>query len=797
MNLVEFRKPSRYIDSEINVIKKKDAAIRVALLFPDLYEIGMSHLGLKILYHIINNIPYASAERVFAPGRDLRDYMRKEGMRLASLETNTPLHQFDIVGISLQYELSYTTVLEMLDLGGIAPFRSDRDGTAPIVIAGGPSASNPLPLEGFVDAFCIGDAEEAVVELLDAFLALRGSSREEILRGISGIEGFYVPGYSTGRVRRRYIDDLDSAPYPTRPVVPYTQIVHDRINIELSRGCTRGCRFCQAGMIYRPLRERSPRTVLNIARQSIDSTGYDEVSLTSLSAGDYTQLLPLLRAFNREFSDRKISLSLPSIRVGAVNQELLKEIKSVRKSGFTIAPEAGSERLRRIINKEFSEEEFEKALWMLFNEGWLNVKLYFMVGLPGERDEDVEGIAMMAARARKIARTVTRKGVNITVSVSPFVPKPHTPFQWVGQCNEDLLLHRLALIRKNMPKQVKFKHHDLKMSLIEAALSRGDGRLSDLLYEVWREGAYLEGWSDEFDYNCWLKAMDRTGIDIRGYALRDYPSDESLPWDFIDNGVKKEFLEKEYNTALRARVTADCNVVRCQGCGLGCKSGQYLSADNIGFIPPQREGPSRFKPVKVRMEYSKLGEMRYLSHLELSAAMLRAFRRAGVPLCYTEGFHPMPKVSFGPPLSVGVEGQREYLDVEVYPPFDITLYHERINRELPEGIRINRMGFFFRRLPSISSFVSMYEYEIGLPDGERRLNLRDRTFSDFIEKFDIINKNTVIIQLKDLKDRKVRLKDCLEGIFGVPVEGLKVRRRALYGWKKGWITPMDLIDMKS
>ncbi len=795
MNLINFRKPSRYINSEINVIKKRDAAIRVALVFPDLYEIGMSHLGLKILYHIINSTPHASAERVFAPGKDLRDYMREKGLPLTSLETNTPLDRFDIIGISLQYELSYTTMLEVLDLGGVPIFRFDRDKKSPLVIAGGPSAVNPLPVEDFIDAFCMGDAEEAIVELLDTFVGVRGSSKEVILKAISSIDGFYVPGHTTDRVRRRYVEDLDSSAYPTDPIVPYTQIVHDRINIELSRGCTMGCRFCQAGMIYRPLRERTPKTVIKIARESLKNTGYDEVSLTSLSAGDYTQLLPLMKAFNREFSDKRVSLSLPSLRVGAINSEILREIKTVKKSGFTIAPEAATDRLRRVINKDFSEEEFERALLMLFKEGWLNVKLYFMIGLPTETDEDIESIANMAVRARRIARGITKKNINITVSISPFVPKPHTPFQWTGQMDERVLLERIEFIRRNIPKAIKFKHHDVKMNIVEAALSRGDRSLSKLIYEVWRKGAYLEGWADEFEYSYWMDAMNSTGIDIQEYARKEFELEEPLPWEFIDSGVKKDYLKKEFAIAVEGRYTGDCNKTVCHGCGLGCKSRQYLSEGNLSFIPNYKQQATRFKPVKVRVEYSKMGKMRYLSHLELTGAILRAFRRAEFPLCYTEGFHPMPKVSFGPPLSVGIAGEREYMDIEVYPPFDIEEFHKRINEELPEGLKINKMSFFFKKLPSISSFVSMYEYKVKIPETGVKLNLRNRNFSDFIEKFDIINKNLVIIQLKDLKDRKVKIKECMEGIFGLSMESLSITRTALYGWKKGWVTPMELVDL--
>ncbi len=412
MNFALFQRPTRYIDSEFNARPKPGPVdVRIALAFPDTYEVGMSHLGLRILYDIVNNLPFAAAERAFAPWSDLREYMKAHDMLLASLETKRPLRDFDIVGFSLQYELSYTTVLDMLDLGGI-PFRTserlESKNNLPIIIAGGPSTVNPAPMSPFIDAFLIGEGEEAVVEMLDAVRQAKanGEGRESILRAISNIDGFFVPhihGNST-KIKRRFIADLDSSPFPEKQIVPYASIVHDRVNIEVARGCSMGCRFCQAGMIYRPARERSPENVLKIARNAINNTGYDEISFSSLSTGDYSCLLPLIRGFNRSFGQSRTAVSLPSLRVGSVSRDVLKEIRSVRKTGFTMAPEAATERLRRVINKDFTDEDYEKALIALFEEGWLTLKLYFMIGLPTERDEDISAISEMAMRALRIAK---------------------------------------------------------------------------------------------------------------------------------------------------------------------------------------------------------------------------------------------------------------------------------------------------------------------------------------------------------------------------------------------------------
>ena len=440
VNLSLFQKPSRYINHEINASYKK-APLRVALAFPDIYEIGMSHLGLKILYNIINDLPYASAERVFSPWVDLETQMKAQGIPLVSMESNTPLRDFDIVGFSLQYELSYTTVLNMLSLGGIPATTEERISSSspheyPLVIAGGPCTVNPFPMSPFIDAFLIGDGEEAIKEILDTCdLWKRGGDRKKLslLQALADIPGLFVPSvhdtYSAlaphekiFAIKRRFIDSLDSAPYPVNPVIPFTSIVHDRINIEVSRGCPMGCRFCQAGMIYRPVRERSLEKALDIAEKSIKNTGYEEIAFTSLSAGDYSCLLPLVREFNRKFSHNKISISLPSLRVASINRDLLREIRSVRKTGFTIAPEAGTDRLRRVINKDFNEGDYEEALKTLFEEGWLNLKLYFMIGLPTENETDIEAIPHMAMKALKTAKKYTKRFVNLNIGISPSPP---------------------------------------------------------------------------------------------------------------------------------------------------------------------------------------------------------------------------------------------------------------------------------------------------------------------------------------------------------------------------------------
>ena len=655
MDLRRFERPSRYINRELNALYKS-AEVKVALAFPDIYDVGMSHLGLKILYQVINDIPYASAERVFSPWLDMEVEMKAKGIPLASLESKRQLKDFDIVGMSLQYELSYTTVLNMLSMAKI-PLRAEaRKGNDPLIIAGGPCTINPMPMSPFLDAFLIGDGEDAVKDIVETYyLWKRGGDgkRESLLLGLSRIAGVYVPsvhGSKGGfRVTRRYRESLDDAPYPVSPVVPYAPIVHDRITIEVSRGCTMGCRFCQAGMIYRPLRERSPETVLRIAEDSLKNTGYEEISLTSLSAGDYSSLLPLVRQMNRKFSQKVVSLSLPSLRVAAVNRDVLREIKMVRKTGFTIAPEAATGRLRTVINKDFGEEDYERALHALFAEGWENLKLYFMIGLPTERDEDIEAIPEMALKAIRIAKKYSRRYVNLNVGISPFVPKPHTPMQWQGQEAMEKIKAKTNYLRQRLPKKgMNMKGHNPDMSLLEALFARGDDGLSDLIEKAWSLGCRLDAWTESFDFTKWLDAAEYTGVNIHAQAEKDYGENEVLPWDGIESGVRKEFLWEEFQKALSCEMTADCRKM-CHSCGLDCAAASNAPSPEAGgtinafeILPVVgKEAPAgmRNRPlvpgkIRVRVRFAKTGDLCYLSHRELMTAIIRAVRRADIPVVF-------------------------------------------------------------------------------------------------------------------------------------------------------------------
>ena len=595
--MMSVQKPVRYMGGEFNAVMKDPDGVdvRYAFLFPDTYEVGMSHLGMKILYHAINARDDAWCERVFSPWVDMADLMRRDGIPLFSLESRTPVKEFDLLGVTLQYEMSFTNILEALDLAGIPLRNADRK-EGPFVICGGPCAFNPEPLAPFVDLVALGDGEEETQQTIDLYKRWKaaGLPREEYLRMAAQIPGIYVPSLydvvwnedGTVRsvtpkpgsgapevVRKAFLKDLDTAAYPDKLIVPYGEIVHNRIMLEIFRGCTRGCRFCQAGMIYRPVRERSIDRLMKMAESLVSSTGYDEISLMSLSSGDYSCLAELAHQMVERFGSRRVRISLPSQRIDTVLTDTLKETQKVKKTALTLAPEAGTQRLRDVINKGVTEADLVRSVTDAFEQGWSAVKLYFMLGLPTETDEDVLGIADLAEKVRRCYFSVPKErrapGLRITVSASVFVPKNDTPFQWAPQLDYDTVVHRQQLLKQALArvKGVDFKYHAPDLSYIEAVFARGDRRVSDVMERAWRMGCRFDGWSDQFRYDLWLKAFEEEGIDPNFYALRPRPKDEVFPWDHLDCGVTKAYLLREWEKAQRAECTHDCRK-GCTGCGM-------------------------------------------------------------------------------------------------------------------------------------------------------------------------------------------------------------------------------------
>lgn len=594
--LFRVEKPSRYTGGEYNMLKKDPAAVRLryAFCFPDVYEVGMSHLGSRILYHTINSREDTYCERAFCPYPDLEGIMRQEGIGLSTLETGTPLAAFDVVNFTLQYEMSYTNILNMLDLSGIPLLSAQRGEGDPLIMAGGPCAVNPEPLHQFIDFFEIGEGELMMEEVLDVIAGCKGEgkSRQETLRQLAGVPGVYVPAFYEVRyhedgtirerlklwegapdtVRKQLVADFDAVSYPDKLIVPFCQPTHDRVMLETFRGCTRGCRFCMAGMVYRPVREKTSGTILNLAERLIRDTGYEEISLTSLSTCDYSDIQRLVTLLIDRYQDGKVSVSLPSIRVDAFGVELINEIQKIRKTGLTFAPEAGTQRMRDIINKNVTEEDILKATASAFAMGWSTIKLYTMLGLPGETMADAVGIAELAekvvAEYYKVPKEQRQKGLKINLSSSIFIPKAFTPFQWEPQEQRESILEKVFQIKQHLKSRaVNFSWHESDLSLLEAVVSRGDRRVADLILRAWQLGACMDGWTEHFDREAWRQALADTGLDPAFYAYRQRDYSESLPWDFIDIGVKKSYLIAENEKARQGQTTRDCRD-GCTLCGI-------------------------------------------------------------------------------------------------------------------------------------------------------------------------------------------------------------------------------------
>jgi radical SAM family uncharacterized protein/radical SAM-linked protein len=812
-------KPGRYLGNERGAIRKDPTGVRVrfALAFPEVYEIAQSHLGLQILYDVLNRRADVAAERVYAPWPDLEALLRRRGLPLVSLETHTALHDFHVVGFSLQYELTYTNLLTMLELGRVPLRAAARAATDPLVIAGGPCAFNPEPLAPFLDAVVLGDGEEVVGEVCDVVAAWDRRDRPAVLRALADVPGVYVPAFfvpryaadgtleavvprdpTRPRVAKRVLVDLDRFAPPANPVVPNVAVVHDRASVEVMRGCVKGCRFCQAGYVYRPLRERNPERVVADTSRLMRDTGYEEVSLLSLSTGDYSGVNPVLKELMDRLVPERVAVSLPSTRVDALSPRILEQIRRVRKTGFTLAPEAGTQRLRDVIQKEYREDELLAAARLFADLGWRSLKLYFMIGLPSETEADVVGIAELSGRVAAAAGG----RLKVTASVSTFSPKPHTPFQWAGQLDLAETRARQAILRRELGRRrIEFKWHDARLSYVEGVFARGDRRLADVLETAQRAGARFDGWSEHFDLARWERALAAHGLDAAVY-LRRRPLDEVLPWDHLDAGVSRKFLLQDLARAVSGVLTPDCSIERCTYCGAcdfervtnvdyhlaGAKGGEHRGAEVSQWaelaVPrePGDDGPAwetrawheirrrvaerkaaRLRPaavgeapmpaslagaasagpvaagdgqaeewlgavpsalapgtpappavIRVRLRYRKVGPARFIGTRELGNVFFRAARRAGLPLAFSQGHHPLPRLAFSPALPLGFSSDDEYVDVELTERLSADAVRLRLAAELPDGLAAVAAWEVPRSAPSLDAEIVGLAYDVDL-----------------------------------------------------------------------------------
>ena len=739
-------KPGRYVGGEWNQKRKDPRKVKakVALVFPDAYEIGMSYLGQKILYHVLNARPDVLAERVFAPWPDFERGLRDAGIPLYSLENRIPLGDFDVIGFSLLYELNYSNILTVLDLGGIPARAADREEGVPLVIAGGPAVFNPEPVAEVFDLMFAGDGEESFLEIVDKVVAMKkaGASRSEAVRELAAVRGAYVPslydavptegspllvpeprGDAPVRIRKRILETFRDSEFPEAIVVPSLRAVFDRVAVEAARGCPQNCRFCQAASLYFPFRVKDPDRLVRTMGSSLGKTGYEDASLTALSISDYPRLEETVRVLMGGFEKRKISLSLSSLRPRGLSAEIVENIVKVRKTGFTLVPEAGTERLRRVINKKMGDREIHDAVAYAFSKGWKLVKLYFMVGLPTETDEDLAGIVALVREVIGAGQKILGTPPRIHLSVSSFIPKPHTAFQWAAMDDGDTLAAKQEYLRSELrrSRSVEFKRHPVDVSLLEAAFSRGDRRLNGVLRTAWTAGARFDSWGDRFEPRLWAEAFSREGVDP-GIYRGALDTGARLPWDHMETGIRKSHFAREYRLALEGTPSPACLETACGPCAACDVPHLRLTpraSDEEPLVslrePPLMGTPSA-GPERYRAVYSKRGNARFLSHIDLIHVLERAFRRAGVDVAKSQGFHPKMLMTYGPALALGMEGLAEPMEFRAPFLYEEEGFMKRLNRVLPPGLRITGIERLVPGAPSLSRVLKGAVYALDLRD---------------------------------------------------------------------------------
>ena len=733
--LARVERPSRYLGSELNSVHKPGSRVRLALAFPDLYDLGLGNLGLHILYAILNRQSDVWAERVYAPAKDMEAALRQGGHRLFAVESKDELCDFDGIGFTLQSELTFTNILNMIDLSGLPLRTADRDESHAITFAGGPAVFNPEPLAPFMDFFVVGDGEDIVVEIAEVFRTVSG--RGARLAALARVDGVYVPALypmdilpdgqilppvDAPKIRKRTAKALIAEQFPVDYLVPYTEQVHDRISLEVLRGCTQGCRFCQAGMTTRPVRERSVDDVETLMRRTLKATGYEEVSLVSLSTCDHSHVRSLVARTAQVAAETRVTVSLPSLRLDSFSVELADMAATTRRTGLTFAPEAASPRLRAVINKWIPDEELIEMATAAYDKGWEHIKTYFMIGLPTERDEDIEAIVDLCRRTLVAGKKKNSRAM-VHTGVSTFVPKPFTPFQWAAQIDigETQRKQWLLLERFRTMKGIKFGRHHPEETFIEGLLSRSDRRAGDLLEAAWRQGARFDAWSEHLDFGAWTRAIEEVGFDT-AFALRERKLDERLPWDHIDIHIPKQWFVEDYERALLLQHAQDCRQKRCHKCGVIDVERELCAHMLRGAIEGRKDEREWVRPAigvakepeavqRLRFRLGRIGDARFLGHLEWQNVWVRALRRVDTPLSYSQGFHPLPRMDFSSALPSGEESLAEYMDVRVVREVDVAAITVALRATAPPGFLVLGGVAVPMRTPALMGEVVGWEYE--------------------------------------------------------------------------------------